>query len=342
MKRGRGFSGLIALVLLAGACQAEEQPPDQPGRPAPESATLLIDFFPNGNQAFFYGGIGEGYFEDEGLELNVEHVLGGTEVLRAVEAGRAQFGYADLASMAIAVENEGADLIAVMGLLQQIPMALMSPAANNIEEPADLEGKRVADFAGSVTQVVWPVFLDVNGLSEADVDVELIDPAARLAVVVQGRADAAAGFFTNNGPELSELCDCQVNIMRWKDFGVQALGNGIVVNTAYMEENPDVVESFVRAMARSLEFAQANPEGSVDHLLELKGGDIALSRDVTLTQALNTLTLFTSPNGGGDPPGYMTEEDWRATVDLMVEAGQMPEPEDIQALYTNEFVPGAP
>jgi NitT/TauT family transport system substrate-binding protein len=342
MRRGRVFSILAVFVLLAAACQAEERAPEEADGPVSESATLLIDFFPNGNQAFFYGGIGEGYFEEEGLQLEVEHVLGGTEVLRAVEAGRAQFGYADLASMAIAVENEGADLIAVMGLLQETPMALMSPATNEIDEPSDLRGKSVADFAGSVTQVVWPVFLDVNGLTEADVEVELIDPAARLAVVVQGRADAAGGFFSNNGPEMADLCDCQVNIMRWKDFGVQALGNGIVVNRQYMEENPDAVEGFVRAMARSLELAQQNPELTVDHLLELKGGDIALSRDVTLTQALNTLTLFTSPSGGGEPPGYMTEEDWQATVDLMVEAGQMSEPEDIQAFYTNEFVPGAP
>jgi NitT/TauT family transport system substrate-binding protein len=345
MTRRRTVSAVFSISLLvAAACAGEEtQPGDggQPGGGERASVTMLIDFFPSGNHSPFYSAEAEGFFEEQNLDVSIEHVIGGTEVIKTIVAGQAEFGYADFASMAVANQNEDAGLIAVMGILQQSPMSILSPASNGIESPEDLTGKQIVDFAGSSTQVVWPVFLEKNGLAEGDINLELVDPATRLTLVVQGRADASVGFFTDNEPQLREQCDCDVNVVKWKDFGISSLSNGIVVSREFMEENPDVIERFVTAVTEGLTFTRDNPEAAVDNLIELKGEDLGVPRDVTLAQTLNELTLTTSPNGGGDPPGFMSEEDWQSTIDLMVQAGQMEAPEDIAVFYTNEFVPGA-
>lgn len=346
MKRRRSLFAVFAVGLLLSACTGggdggEEPDQGEQGRET-ESVTFLIDFFPSGNHSMFYAAEAEGFFEEQDLDVNIEHVIGGTEVIKTLVAGQAQFGFADFASMAVANQNEGAGLKAVMGINHQSPMSILSPSANGISQPSDIPGKTIVDFAGSSTQVVWPVFLEENGLSEDEIDLKLVDPATRLTLVVQGRADASVGFFSDNEPQLREQCNCDVNVIKWKDFGITSLSNGIAVTQEYLEGNRGVVERFVAAVAKGLEFTRDNPEAAVDDLIELKGADLSVPRDVTLAQTLSELTLTTSPAGGGTPAGFMTDEDWESTVDLMVRAGQMDQPEDITVFYTNEFVPGAP
>jgi len=330
-------------LLLAAACGGGSGSQDGGGgggAPGQTSVTLLTDFFANGNQAVFYTTIAQGFFEEEGLDVTIEHILGGTEVIKTLVAGAAEFGYADFASMAVANQNEDAGLQAVMGIQQQTPMAIMSPARAEIAEPADLAGNSIVDFAGSSTQIVWPVFLAENGLSEEDVELELVDPATRLSLVSAGRADASVGFFTNNEPELREQCDCDVNSIKWKDYGIDALSNGLMVSSEYAEQNRDLVEGFVRALVKGIEFARANPEQTAQDLIDAQGDEVG-AKDVVLAQLQNMLTLTTTPAGGGDPTGFMAEEDWQATIDLMVDVGQMEAPEDVSVFYTNEFVPEA-
>ncbi|MGH2686426.1 MAG: ABC transporter substrate-binding protein [Actinomycetota bacterium] len=336
---------LVAVTLLVtAACGGDSQGGGGggggDGATGQTSVTLLTDFFANGNQAVFYTAIAQGFFEEEGLDVSIEHILGGTEVIKTLVAGEAEFGYADFASMAVANQNEDAGLQAIMGIQEQTPMAIMAPAESGIAEPADLPGNTIVDFAGSSTQIVWPVFLAENGLAEGDMELELVDPATRLSLVSAGRADASVGFFTNNEPELRDQCGCDVNTIKWKDYGIDALSNGLMVSTEYMEQNRDQVEGFVRAMAQAIEFARTNPEQTAQDLIDAQGEEVG-AEDVVLAQLQNMLTLTTTPSGGGDPTGLMTEEDWQATIDLMVEVGQMDAPEDISTFYTNDFIPGA-
>jgi NitT/TauT family transport system substrate-binding protein len=334
MKRSRFLSVMAVAALVAAACGDGGG-----GDGDKDQVTFLIDFFPSGNHSAFYAAVAEGYFDEQNLDVTIEHVIGGTEVIKSLVAGQAQFGYADFASMAVANQNEDAGLKAVMGILHQTPMSILSPAANGIAEPADLVGKRVVDFAGSSTQVVWPVFLEENGLSEEDINLELVDPATRLSLVTEGQADASVGFFTDNEPQLQIQCDCAVNVIKWKDWGIGTLSNGIVTSAQFLEENEDVARRFVAALVKGVEFAQQNPEAATDDLIELKADDIQIPKDSVVQQTLNELLLTSSPAGGGSPTGFMTEEDWQSTIDLMVKAEQMDAPDDITELYTNDLLP---
>jgi NitT/TauT family transport system substrate-binding protein len=340
MKRSALLLGAATLLLAAACGEGSESQDRGEGAAGQTSVTVLMDFFANGNQAVFYTTVAQGFFEEEGLDVTIEHILGGPEVIKTLVAGEAQFGYADFASMAVANQNEDAGLQAVMGIQQQTPMAIMAPAESGISTPDDLPGNTIVDFAGSSTQIVWPVFLAENGLSEGDIELELVDPATRLSLVSAGRADASVGFFTNNEPELRDQCDCDVNTIKWKDYGIAALSNGLMVSREYLDQNRDVVEGFVSALARGIEFARANPEQAAQDLIDAQGQEVG-AEDVVLAQLQNMLTLTTTPSGGGEPIGIMTEEDWQATIDLMVDVGQMEAPEDLSAFYTNEFVPEA-
>lgn len=306
---------------------------------APATIDFLIGFFATGNSSVFFLARDMGFFEQENLTVNITSVIGDTTALQAVVAGQADIGYADYATMAVARVQEEVDLVGFMGVTQQSPMGIVSPTDSGIVAPADLPGKTVLDFAGSATQIVWPVFLEQNGLSVDDVNVELVDPAARLTLVTEGQADGAIGFFVNNGPDLATQCECEVNVMEWRNHGITSLGNGLVASSSYIDENADVAQRFVRAVARAIEVQAQDPQEAAEFLIqntsELKDFDVA---NLTMQiEHFNSIT--TSATGGGDPIGFTTDADWQETVDLMVRSGQIDSaPEDVQQFYTNEFV----
>jgi NitT/TauT family transport system substrate-binding protein len=77
-------AGAILLALTAAplAAQAQDLREITFVQPSPSA----INSFP------IYVAIGEGYFEDEGLEVQVESVNGSAAVLQALSAGQAEFG----------------------------------------------------------------------------------------------------------------------------------------------------------------------------------------------------------------------------------------------------------
>jgi NitT/TauT family transport system substrate-binding protein len=345
MRRIRSLVALlIAFMLLAAACGGDEgeqqdaaQEEDEQLEPA--RVSFLIGFFPTGNTSVFFLARDMGFFEEEALDVDIQNVLGDTAVLQSVVAGRTDIGYADYATTAVAVTEQDVELTAFMGVTQQSPMGVVSPAESEITKPDDLVGKTLTDFAGSSTQVVWPVFLQKNGLEEDDVNVELVDPATRLTLVAQGQADGAIAFFVNNGPDLAEVCDCKVNSLEWKDFGISALSNGLVSTPDFLAENGDVAARFVRAVAKAMEVQAEDPRAAADFLLENTPELSDFNVDSLTAQIENFNRLTTTSAGGGDPLGFMTDADWENTIDLMVEANQIEEPpEDVRGFFTNDFI----
>lgn len=342
----------FALMLLAAGCGGEEGSVDggeqqdgaQEGNEQVEPARIrfLIGFFPTGNTSVFFLARDMGFFEEEDLDVQIDNVLGDTTVLQSVVAGNTDIGYADYATTAVAVTEQDVELTSFMGITQQSPMGVVSPVEEGLTTPDDLQGKTLTDFAGSSTQIVWPVFLQKNGLQPGDVNVELVDPAARLTLVVDGQADGAIAFFVNNGPDLAEVCECEVNTLEWKDYGISALSNGLVATPEFLENNRDAATRFVRAVARAMELQAEDPRGAAEFLLENTPELSEFRLDSLIAQIENFNGLTTTSAGGGDPYGFMTEVDWENTIELMVEAGQIGvPPENLNELFSNDFITGS-
>ena len=335
---------IIALVVVTTACSSE---PEETGTTTDEATgvtataepteiTLAIDFFPNGIHAPYYASQELGYFEDENLDVTIEHVI---EVgsARTVLAGNADIGHTPLTTMAAVNQERNADLKAFYCVQQRSPMAVLSPAENGIAEPADLVGKTVVDFAGSATQLMWPIFLDRNGLSEEDINLELVDPASRFQLVLRGRADAMLAFWPDNQPALAAACECDVNTIKFDEYGVQHLGNGFVATSEFIEQNPEAIAGFARAITRGMEFAAADPEGAAELFLQAAGEDVFGDPSVVPDVIENVMTATHSAATEGLPLGVMAPEDWQATIDVMVAAGQM-NPDDGERFFTNDFI----
>jgi NitT/TauT family transport system substrate-binding protein len=330
----------MALLISVVGCQSPGTvgTGSAPGSKNLTKVRFVYDFFPDGNFTVLFATLAQGFFRQEGLDVSLNMVSPNTGVQTLV-AKKAQFAFASFTTMTTAIGAHNAPVKAVMGMQQQTADAILSPAKEGITNPRDLVGKSVVDFAASETQIAYPFFLRNTGLSKNEVQLRLVDPGARIPLMIAGHVNSMVGFYSDNAPLVSYQCKCPINVIKWKDYGIHLFGNGIVANTDYIQTHPLVTKAFIRALVKGLQFVRSNPVAGVDDLMRIGGSQVGAPKKVLVAQVKNWLALTTTPNGGGTPIGFMAQKDWQNEVDLLSRASVIPRSTATSKLYTNAYIP---
>src|SRR5438445_10952174 len=77
-----------------------------------DKVVLLLNWYTYSEHAPFYLGKERGYFDQEGIDLDIQEGRGSGVTVQAVAAGTATFGYADVPKM-IKADAQGAPDIAI-------------------------------------------------------------------------------------------------------------------------------------------------------------------------------------------------------------------------------------
>src|SRR3984893_5605744 len=147
----------MALLFGAGTVQAQTK----------EKVVLMLNWYVYSEHAPFFLGKERGYFDQEGIDLDIQEGRGSGVTVQAVAAGTATFGYADISTM-IKAASKGAPVTAVGVALQTSPMSVMGFADKNVRKPEDIKGKIVAVTPGDSMSQIWPLFLKKTGLKDTD------------------------------------------------------------------------------------------------------------------------------------------------------------------------------
>jgi len=288
----------IAAALVAGGCGDDEQESGGGGGGgAAEATTLRVGVIPIADVAPLYLGIEQGFFRDESLEIEPQLAEGGAAITPAVLSGDFQIGFSNTVSLLIAASKDLPVTIISQGVLggkteDEAWADLLVLKDGPIKEPKDLEGKTIAvntlknvcevtirasladmgvdDSTLKFTEVPFP---DMNAALEA----ERVDGACVVEPFVsQGKAGKARGidpFYVNTAPDLTVAT--------------------YFTSKQYAEENPEVVERFVTAMERSLDYAQNNPDDVREILGEYTQIPPEVAQNIKLPQWRADLTLDT-------------------------------------------------
>ena len=274
MRRGWLVALGIAAALVAGGCgdDDEESGGGGGGEQAAETTKLTVGVIPIADVAPLYLGIKQGFFEKQNLEIEPQLAEGGAAITPAVLSGDFQIGFSNTISLLIAASKDLPVTIISQGVLggkteDEAWADLLVLKDGPIKEPKDLEGKTIAvntlsnicevtirkslsDMGVDDSTLKWAEvpFPDMNAALEA----KRVDGACVVEPFVsQGKAGKAKGidpFYVNTAPDLTVAT--------------------YFTSKQYAAENPEVVKSFVTAMAESLDYAQQNPDAVRDILTE--------------------------------------------------------------------------
>jgi NitT/TauT family transport system substrate-binding protein len=219
----------------------------------------------------------------------------------------------------------------------EAPLAYYTFRKTGAKSIADLAGKAVAGSPWESTRKMFPVFAKAAKIDPATVTWVTVDPQLRSNAVIKGDAFACGGFLTvplefeARGVKRDELVEMKVS-----DTGVHLYGNGVMVSSKLIAENPKAVAGLVRAINRSFRESLADPAASVktlkarDPLTEEK---IELERFALLRPAI--LTARTNANG----LGAIDKATLAAQIDHVSSAVKLKTKPDADALFNASFLP---
>jgi len=316
---GLALGALVSLTTLAGAA---------------DPVSLRLNWYLGGLHAPFYYGKEKGYFAEQDIDLTINEGRGSVAAAQAIAAGSDTFGMADAGTLMLTA-SKGAEIKAVMSLLNTSGFGIISLEETGIKSPADLQGKRLAISAGDALTQLFPALAKANNIDASKVNLVQMDPAAKVVAVLEKRVDALLGgiddqFFLieQKGPKAAAL--------RFADHGANTVGITIIANEATVKSKPDLVKRFVAAATRSWDEAKKNPEAAVDAALKVKP---ELNKESTLKQLKVDLDLLDTPATKGKGVGFAADADWETTKRLLTEYRDLKTDKPASAFYTNEFLP---
>jgi ABC-type nitrate/sulfonate/bicarbonate transport system substrate-binding protein len=146
------------------------------------------------------------------------------------------------------------------------------------------------------------------------------------------RLDVMSGMFATNEPVIAELEGEALNLIYYKDYGIDVYANTIFTTEEFVQNNADLVGRFVKATMRGYQYAIENPEEVASY---------ALKYDETLDLKIQQETMKAQIpfiDTGDAPIGSMDESVWKTTQDILLEFDLISQPVDLSTIYTNQFV----
>ena len=308
------FVSLLALVFLVG-CGAEKETVKEE-KPL-ETVDVILDWYPNALYSFIYVAMEKGYFEEEGIKVNIHFPANASDPLALTAAKKADIGFYFLHHLVMARANENIPVKAIGVVVKKPLTVVMSLKENNITRPRDLEGKLVGYSGGPLTEGTLQTMVSQDGGDPSKV--EVLDIGFELLTgMITEKVDATIGGLINHEVPVMIEKGFDVNYFYPSEYGVpDYYENLLVANEELIEQRKDVYTKFLKACVKGAKDMKENPEGSLDILLANQATEqFPLSRSV---EKQSTDILLSFMFAGDKPFLYQEKEVWEKNIDWLYE-----------------------
>ena len=279
-----------------------------------------------------YVAISNGFFEEEGLELEITTGQGADKVMTAILAGQSDIGLCG-PEAAIYVYNEGReDYVEVFAqLTQKDGSFLVSKNPTDNFSWKDLVGKTVIPGRkGGVPYMTLEYVLKQNG----------IDPQKDLVLDDSIQFDLMAGAFAGGEAEYVTLFEPTASMTQdaGKGYIVASVGEaaGEVPYTAYcasksyIEENADIIEGFTRAVYKGEQWVKNHTAREVAEAIQ------DFFPDTTIESLENSVQKYKDIDAWKEDP-VLKEEAFDKLQEIMSEAGELDTKAPYDKVVNNTF-----
>ncbi len=283
---------------------------------APEDGkiTLALNWFPEVEHGGYFAALVHGYYQEEGLD--VEILPGGPDspVIARVATGKATLGV-DNADNILFGRAEAAPLVALMAPIQKSPRCILVHEESAIETFEELRNVTLAMSARGAFSHYLRKHAPLEG-------VEIVPYSGTVSQFLLDPNYAQQGYVFSE-PFVAQQQGAKTRSLLLADLGFNPYTSVLFTNETFLREYPDVAERFVRASIKGWKKYLAEPEETnreINRLNPEMGLDI-------LAFGVEVLRPLTE----GAPMGNMTTERWQQLLGQLEEI-EMIRPGTVQVL----------
>lgn len=265
-----------------------------------------------------YVAIENGYFAEEGLELELINSAGADKVMTCLISGDAQIGLMGPES-SVYVYAEGSDNYAVnfAQLTQRAGNFLISRNSEPDFEWSDLKGKEViGGRAGGMPQMLFEYILKKNNIS----------PENDLTIIQNVDFGSTSAAFTSGIGDYTVEFEPSATLLEQQGEGkiVASLGvdSGYVPYTAYsatvkyIDKHPDIIQSFTNAIQKGLDYVSTHSASEIATVISPQFPETDVE----------TLTIIVGrylDQGTWKQDTCFSEDSFSLLLEILVEAGEL-------------------
>ena len=322
-------AGCMALSL--SACGSGET---SQGENEKEKITFVLDWTPNTNHTGLYVAQEKGYFEDEGLEVEiVQPPEDGADAL--VASGKAQFGISFQDTMAPGVVGEDAlPTTAVAAVVQHNTSGIISRKGEGMDTPKGLEGKKYATWDAPIEKAMMENVVKADGGDFSKVELIPSTVTDEVSALESKSVDAIWIFYAWAGVA-TEVAGLETDYFAFKDINpaFDYYTPVIIGNNEFLEKEPETAKKFLSAVKKGYEDAIEDPDGAAEILCEA-----APELDQELVKASQEY-LKDQYIADADRWGYIDPDRWNLFYNWLNENGLTENEIPENTGFSNEYLP---
>lgn len=284
-----------------------------------ENFDIVLDWYPNAVHSFIYVAMEKGYYEEEGLKVNVQFPSNTNDAISLTAAGKADAGLYYQPNIISVAANQNIP-IKVLGTVVQHPLnVVMSLKESNINGAKDLAGKVVGYPGTTDNEFFIKAMMEHNELSYDDVTMQDVGFDLNTALIT-GNVDAVIGTYINHEYPTLLQEGYDVTYFNITDEGVPDYEELVLITGEDQVKNEsDKLERFIRASKKGFEDVLADPQAALDILLKNQDeANYPLDPNVEQASMEILLPLMTS-----DEHGFLeiNKNSWTEDIDWLKEQG---------------------
>lgn len=232
------LAAIIAAALIASPASAAD------------TVKINVAYHPNMHGAAIMAIAEEqGYFEEEGLDVEASRFTSGAPELNAMISGHLDLGYLGPGAMPAVMRGE------VQLLTVDHPDAnerVLADPSTGVKTPADLAGQTVYFASGTTGEFVVRAALKSAGLTIDDIEAQNATDEVSTTAYISGRAPiiAVGPTFTNQAISTRD----SVVVFNSDEDDNFSLPGFWIANKEFVAEHPETVTKFLRAFAKANDY----------------------------------------------------------------------------------------
>lgn len=322
------LAGALMLTTLSGCSKKEEKSANKG-----EKVTVVLDWTPNTNHTGLYTALENGYYKDQGLDVEiVQPPEGGAASL--VASGKADFGISYQEEVTYAkTSDDPLPIKAIAAVIQHNSSGFASPKDKNIKTPKDFEGKIYGGWGSesetaAIKAVMEKTGADFNKVTIADIGQDDFFTATTNSVDF-------AWIYEGWDVVQAKLKNFDLNFIPLNQFDkrLDYYTPVIISNETLLNDNPELAKKFMKATTEGYQFAIDNPEEAAKILVKH-------APEIDEELAIESQKFLASKYKDDAPRwGEMKDEVWNNYTTFLKEYGLINKDLKPEDAYTNEFLP---